>query len=314
MEKSGFSENDAQRLAVALLKPLRLKAKKSKDRSDTKHTDTAQTETAYLLFFGRSQLDAIAEEAIAKVAADITTLDDAELEEKLVDIKAKDALMVGHPLEVALFGRMVADLADLNVDAAVQVAHALSTHPVEFEYDYFTAIDDEKDRSSGDDLGAVMLGTVEFNSATMYRYATIATHQLLENLGDDRNHTVEGVRRFIEGFVRSIPSGHQNTFAHRTLPDAVVVVARTDQPVNLVSAFERPVKQKGGYKEESVVALAEEYQRIDEQWGGNPKLVASLYPREITEKVSATFGPGVSFEEMIAATVSVVSGHMGLTE
>lgn len=306
IDKTGLSENDAERLAITLLKPLGVKAKKNKDGNDGEQLDTA-----YLLFFGRSQLDAIAEQAAAKFPSGISDLTDTQLGEAVADIRAQDALMVGHPLEVALFGRMVADLASLNVDASVQVAHALSTHAVEFEYDFYTAVDDEKDRSSGDDMGAGMIGTVEFNSATLYRYATVAAHQLLDNLGGDRAHMVEGINRFIEGFVRSIPTGHQNTFAHRTLPDAVIVVARTDQPVNLVSAFEKPVKQKGGYKTESILALAGEYQRINEQWGGNPTLVASLYPQETAKEVSACFGPPVSFGELIAATDTALTARMG---
>jgi len=84
-------------------------------------------------------------------------------------------------MNVALFGRMVADDPGLNVDAAVQVAHAISTHTVETDFDYYTAVDD---RNPSDETGAGMIGTVEFLSATLYRYATVSVDGLHANLGD----------------------------------------------------------------------------------------------------------------------------------
>lgn len=307
-EKAGLSPDQAARLAVAVLAPLGVKPKRNKDG-----TPDVDGDTAYLLFFGRAQLDRIADQAVSKFPEGINDLTDDELAAAVADIRAQDELMAGHPLDVALFGRMVADLTSLNVDASVQVAHALSTHGVEFEYDYYTAVDDEKNRAAGDDAGAGMIGTVEFNSATLYRYATMGVHQLIDNLGGDGTHTIEGARRFLEGFVRSMPTGHQNTFAHRTLPDAVVLVARTDQPVNLVSAFEKPVRADNGYKTGSLIALANEFQRVSDQWEGHPELVASLYAEDAHEQVKACFGAPVTFDEVLAATENTVAGYLAGT-
>jgi CRISPR system Cascade subunit CasC len=97
------------------------------------------------------------------------------------DVQA--ALNAGNGVDIALFGRMVADEPALNADAAAQVAHAISTHKVENEYDYYTAMDD---RAPEDQAGAGMIGTIEFNSATLYRYATVAAHDLKKNLGDPK--------------------------------------------------------------------------------------------------------------------------------
>lgn len=153
-----------------------------------------------------------------------------------VDKKAAQAALSEDPgIDIALFGRMVADDPSLNTDACAQVAHSISTHKVINEYDYFTAVDD---KAPEDNAGAGHIGSVEFNSATLYRYATIAVHELHRQLGDS---TVEAAAAFVRAFACSMPTGKQNTFANRTLPDAMLVTLRTDQPLNLVGAFEKPV-------------------------------------------------------------------------
>ena len=94
----------------------------------------------------------------------------------------KAALKASPSVDIALFGRMAADDPDLNVDAASQVAHSISTHAIQNEYDYFTAVDD---CSPADNAGAGHLGTMEFNSATLYRYATVNVRELQETIGAD---------------------------------------------------------------------------------------------------------------------------------
>lgn len=157
----------------------------------------------------------------------------------------QNALKAAPSVDMALFGRMVAADPSLNFDAAAQVAHAISTHAVHNEYDYFTAVDD---LTQGEESGAGHLGTVEFNSATLYRYATVNVMELQRNLGAQ---TAEAVKCFAEAFIKAMPVGKQNTFANRTLPDFVYVTLRTDQPVNLVGAFEKPVSGVNGYLEVS---------------------------------------------------------------
>lgn len=162
-------------------------------------------------------------------------------------------------MDMALFGRMVADDPSLNYDAAAQVAHSISTHAVKNEYDYFTAVDD---CPAEDNAGAGHLGTVEYNSSTLYRYATVNVLELKGKLGAEQ--AAETVRAFGEAFLFSMPTGKQNTFANRTLPDAVYVTIREDQPVNLCGAFERAVSrgEQGGYAEASKAALARYAQQV----------------------------------------------------
>jgi len=149
-----------------------------------------------------------------------------------------DALNKNLAIDIALFGRMVADEIKLNTDACAQVAHAISTHKVNNEYDYFTAVDD---LSTEDNAGAGHLGTIEYNSATLYRYSTLAVHNLREQLGED---TEAAVSQFVKAFILSLPTGKQNTFAAQTVPDAVLVTIRNDRPINFVGAFEAPIKAR----------------------------------------------------------------------
>lgn len=182
--------------------------------------------------------------------------------------RAKSALQQSPGIDIALFGRMVADDPSLNTDASAQVAHSISTHKVSNEYDYFTAVDD---RAPEDHAGAGHIGTVEYNSSTLYRYATIAVHDLHKQLKDD---TTDAVTGFVRAFVCSMPTGKQNTFANRTLPDAVLVTLRKDQPINLVGAFERPVQagrnNEDGYIHSSAKAFAEHTNKTYDNWLGKP--------------------------------------------
>jgi CRISPR system Cascade subunit CasC len=183
---------------------------------------------------------------------------------------AHNALKQSPAIDVALFGRMVADDPTLNTDACAQVAHSISTHQVSNEYDYFTAVDD---LSPEDNAGAGHIGTVEFNSSTLYRYATVAVHELYKQLKEE---TVGAVQGFVHAFAYSMPTGKQNTFANRTLPDAVLVTLRTDQPINLVGAFERPVRagknNDEGYLSASAKAFVEHTKKVYDNWLGEPEV------------------------------------------
>ena len=119
----------------------------------------------------------------------------------------------GKAADLALFGRMLADLPDRNIDAACQVAHALSTNQVSVEFDYYTAVDDLK---PDDTAGADMIGTVEFNSACFYRYANINLDQLTKNLGGDVELAQQALGAFLHATVDAIPSGKQNSMAAQT--------------------------------------------------------------------------------------------------
>lgn len=214
------------------------KAKKALEMAGIKFKKDAKKEDvcSALLFMSKAQARALAE-LVAEGSKD--------------DKAYKNALNENPTIDMALFGRMVASDASLNYDAAAQVAHSISTHAVQNEFDYFTAVDD---CAPEDATGAGHLGTVEYNSSTLYRYATVNAVELVKLLG--KEHTAEAIRLFAEAFIRSMPTGKQNSFANRTLPDAVYVTLREDQPVNLCGAFEKPVRKSAeGYAEPSKAAL-----------------------------------------------------------
>ncbi|MFE3758033.1 type I-E CRISPR-associated protein Cas7/Cse4/CasC [Nocardia tengchongensis] len=241
-------------LAAQVLKDAGIKLEKPKrgKKDDTAGDEPEQS--GYLLFLSASQIARLATLAIESARTG-TPVDKSA---------ARAAAQGDNSIDVALFGRMVADSADLNIDAAAQVAHAISVHAVNNEFDYFTAVDD---RAPENNAGAGMLGYVEFNSSTLYRYATVNTAMLRENLGDD-TATVDAVTTFLTAFVKSMPTGKQNTFANRTLPEAVLISLRTDQPVNLVGAFEEPVNAAGAARAIGAAkALATRLQNVEHAYG-----------------------------------------------
>jgi len=207
--------------------------------------DDGQTE--YLLFLGEGEIAGLAElieqhwdelvaspaggEKKGKKEAKASAPDE-------VKKKAKALLNGGKAVDVALFGRMLADMPEVNQDAACQVAHAISTHRVEREFDYFTAVDDV---GGPEETGAGMIGQVEFNSATFYRYAVVDATKLLKNLQGDQDLTLAALEAFTQAKVRAVPTGKQNTFAAHNMPAFVGVCLRHAAPLNLANAFEKPV-------------------------------------------------------------------------
>lgn len=212
-----------------------------------------------LFFMSYAQAKAL---AVLVIEDNETTSDKPSKE---VKEKIAGALRNNPGIDVALFGRMVAQDPSLNTDACSQVAHSISTHKVSNEYDYFTAVDDF---APEDNAGAAHIGTVEFNSATLYRYATVNVKELQGQLNDD---TVATVLEFIRAFACSLPTGKQNTFANRTLPDVLLVSIRADQPVNLVGAFEKPViSSDEGYVYASVQRLMDYSASVCSSFVGEP--------------------------------------------
>ena len=238
-------------------------------------------EAGFLVFLSAKQIEHVAD-ALISVACE----DDPAAAFK--ELKPRSLVDTNHSIDIALFGRMVAEPNALNVDAACQVAHAIGVGAVEHEYDYYTAVDDEKKRNDEADEGAGLIGTIEFASATVYRYATINVDLLRENLGDDAVAD-RAVELFVDSFVRSMPTGKVTTFANRTLPDAVLVQIRDDQPINMSGAFEEPiVAGQRGFAEPAIKRFVEFEARLRELTG--LEAVESL--------VSWTTPRGESFSEL----------------
>jgi len=236
--------------------------------------------TQYLLFLGQKEIAALAD-AIHEFWDQIVSM--PEESSKKVKGKGKKAVASGAPKEVkeridsifnggkavdlALFGRMLADMPEKNQHAACQVAHAISTHAVEREFDYYTAIDDLK---PDDKPGADMVGTVEFNSACFYRYAVVDWEKLVENLQGDTALAEKGLRVFLAGFVVAEPTGKQNTFAAHNPPEFIAVsVRRNTGPRNLANAFETAIHANRGESltKESATRLSAKAIALDKLYG-----------------------------------------------
>jgi CRISPR system Cascade subunit CasC len=290
----------------AKIEPPKRKAEAAKKAGDPEPAP----EASYLMFLSARQLQGLAELAV-EGAADIK----AFFTDKDNKSRAKQIVNTRHSVDIALFGRMVADAADLSVDAATQVAHAISVHAVENESDYFTAVDD---RNTDAEPGAGMIGTVEFNSATLYRYAALDVNLLHRNLGEGLRAdepATEPVRRavqaFIHGFVTSLPTGKMNTFGNHTLPDAVVVKLRTDRPVNFAGAFEKPVPSSftAGHLEAAAQTLATYIPQCEEAFGAIAERTWVLRVGTVTEPLTE-LGTKVTLPELVTAVGAAVADRL----
>jgi CRISPR system Cascade subunit CasC len=275
-------------VAIKLEKP-RAKSNAAKDAPDE------PDQSGYLFFVSSRQLDRLAEMAIR-----LATAGAAPTKKDVLD-----TLRAQQSIDISLFGRMVADAPEINVDAAAQVAHAISVHAVDNEFDYFTAVDD---RAPDDNAGAGMIGTVEFNSSTLYRYATVDVQHLRENLdgaGDLDAATSRAVQAFVRAIITSMPTGKQNTFANRTLPDAVLVQVRHGQPVNLVGAFEDPVVADDGTGtgrlRRAVQRLVDYAASTDLTFGTHPDTAYVVHRGGTTTDPLDQLGQRVTLDQLIQA-------------
>ncbi len=194
-------------------------------------------------------------------------------------------------VDVALFGRMIADKADWNVDAACQVAHAISTNRVKMDFDFFTALDDFK---PDDNAGSDMMGTVQFNSSCFYRYAVLDVTALRENLGGGSELVARAVDAFVRGFVTAIPTGKQNgTAAHNFPSYAMAVVREGGTSVSLANAFLKPARPRGDdvdLVDDSIKKLEDYAHRLRDvvgdahrfSWADRDLLDGEAYPTRIS--------------------------------
>lgn len=271
-------------LKAAGFKPERPKAKKG--ATEEEQLEALFAEVSYLMFLSDKQITAAAQAIIdtpdgpwsKKTAA--TLLDDA------------------HSVDIAMFGRMIADASDFKVDASVQVAHAIGVSASEPEFDYFTAVDDA--REAVEEAGAGMIGTVTFTSSTLYRYANVNVEALASNLGSDEA-AVRAVQAFVTSFIRSMPTGKQNTFANTTLPDLVVVALREDRPISWVNAFEDPVPMEveGGRRKEAAARLAAEAAALETMYAAPARRTWVIALPALADAVSA-LGSAVDQQTLLA--------------
>lgn len=255
---SETSVEDALNGVRALFKAtgeIKLVEPKAPKKGEEAPQETQFPTTGYLLFLSAQQIQRAAQAIVDKAG------------EKFDKKEARELLDTQHSVDVAMFGRMLADVPAYNVDASVQVAHAISVHEAQPEFDYFTAVDDVVEDE--DETGAGMIGTTQMMSSTLYRFATINVEGLQENLGDAEVSRA-AVGHFIKAFAESMPTGKQNSFANNTLPELVYVVVRDTRSISLVNAFETPVAEPGKRRQAAAATLAAEAKAVEETYGMKP--------------------------------------------
>ncbi|MHB8629125.1 MAG: type I-E CRISPR-associated protein Cas7/Cse4/CasC [Aggregatilineales bacterium] len=169
-----------------------------------------------------------------------------------------------HSVDIAMFGRMTTSSPFKDIEASVQVAHALSTHRIEQEFDFFTAVDD---RST--EPGAGLLGETAFNSATYYKYFNIHWEGLVGNLHGDKALALKTVQALIHAAMVTIPSGKQNSFAAHNVADwALIEVRPQNVALSYANAFLKPVRPtaQSSLLAESVTAISEYIAKIDRMY------------------------------------------------
>jgi len=292
LAEKGRDEEQGRKAVLAALETVGIKASKKDPEK-----------TAYLLFMGRDEIASIADvcdENFDGLVSDKVS-DDAK---KAV----KKALLVlmneGKAADLGLFGRMLADLPERNRDAASQVAHAISTHKVGLEFDFFTAVDDLRPE---DTAGSDHLGTVEFNSACFYRYANVNVEKLRENLQGDEDLLKATISAYIKAAVEALPTGKQNSFATHEKPSLVYAVVRDSGMMSLANAFEKPVYDaKGGVVEKSIENLVEHYGKVTGVYGDDAR--SKVFITTSAADASGLGDNAGSFNALLDRTMSAIFG------
>ncbi len=197
-------------------------------------------------------------EAVMALAAALAERGSAPEDEELALLRKET-----RAADIALFGRMLADEPRFNVEAAAQVAHAISVHRVEVEDDFFTAVDDLN--SGEEDVGAGHMGETEFAAGLFYLYACVDTELLRNNLGDDAL-AERTLRALIECAATISPTGKQNSFASRARASYALCETGDQQPRSLSVAFLKPVEGRD-LLDTAIGRLKETVERMDAVYG-----------------------------------------------
>lgn len=288
LQEKGYEKELSAAKATEALKGLGLKTKD-------------ENKTEYILFLGDQEIHRIADLIDTHWDSLVVELDTAESEEitpkgkgkKTTKKKAKNALPKefvkalkealdgGKAVDLALFGRMLADFPQASREAACQVAHALSTDRIQREFDFYTAVDDLKPQ---DTQGADMMGTVEFGSACFYRYAALDLSLFVQNLQNDHELALKGIEAFLTAIVKSRPSGKQNSMAAQNDPEYVVFTVRQNaDPRSLSNAFEKPVSATSDLSltEAAIASFEKRWQKLENAYGqAGQTLVMNLTDRD----------------------------------
>ena len=227
-----------------------------KPKSDKKTENDVDLEIEQLAHFSPEERD-----AINALVATLVTRKDKPTEDELK--------LLSHPrraVDIAMFGRMLADAAEFNVEAAVQVAHAITVHRAAVEDDYFSAVDDLNKR---EETGASHIGERSYGAGLFYLYLSIDRELLKKNLGNDEALTARALEALVNAVTKVSPTGMQNSFASRAYSSYVLAEKGNQQPRSLAQAFLKPVKPFGDESlfDKSAAALETRCKNFDSVYG-----------------------------------------------
>lgn len=170
-------------------------------------------------------------------------------------------------VDIAMFGRMLADKPAYNVEAAVQVAHAITVHKSAVEDDYFSAVDDLNDGRS--DKGAAHIGERSYGAGLFYLYICIDRELLTENLGNDTALAGKALRAFVHAVTKVSPTGMQNSHASRAYASYVLAEKGDQQPRSLAQAFLKPIRpaDEDDMFAQAVQAITRRSENFDKVYG-----------------------------------------------
>lgn len=265
----GVDEKKAKTWAKSIAEQFGKLKKEDKDKP------LAELEIEQLVHVSQTEQNSIA------ALTDVLIAEKREPESEELNILRNEAMSA----DIALFGRMLASKPALNVEAACQVAHAISVHPVTIEDDYFTAVDDLNDGS--EDSGAAHIGETGFAAGVFYSYICINKELLVKNLNNDEALANKAIAALTEAAIKVAPEGKQNSFGSRAYASYVLAEKGNQQPRSLSVAFLKPVnKNSEDFAAEAITAMENQYRNFDEVYGACADARYTINVQEPKGKVS----------------------------
>lgn len=299
LEAEGLDGEKARAVAVKAIDLLDLKLKNDR--------------TEYLLMLGEREVQRLAElcrDNIEELQSEESAKKEKKGKKSTQSELSKQFLQVldgGDAVDIALFGRMVATHPEKNVDAAVQMAHAISTNAVANEFDFYSAVDDLQEHEDDEGAGAGMLGTILYNSSCYYRYANLDLNQLRENLPGRPDLAIPAARAFLEGMVHAVPTGKRTNSAPQNPPSLVMMVVRDAGLWSLANAFVRPIPgQWGDLIELSAKRMLEHWNELVGMYGGDGIRYASVSTYLSAERIGLDSAVGVSIQPQVSRLIDGV--------
>lgn len=222
-------------------------------KTDDKHTKDGNVFTGQLVHYTPAEIQAL--QNLARVVGENKR---EPTKEELAQLRGQ-----GRAVDIAMFGRMLAQFSGDNMDAAIQVSHAFSVNPSENEGDYFTAVDDLNTR---EDSGAGHVDLAGFGSGLFYTYICIDTDQLMRNLNEDQGLVDRALAALVEAVTTVSPSGKQNSFAAQSPAAFVLAEKGSTTPRSLALAFRKPIRN-GDFLEQAKAGIKNTRQNLLNAYG-----------------------------------------------